>query len=51
MEKGILLDKLDIGLSVVVLNAKKRGIEIDSTEALHHFRVTAQNFPTLHRIL
>ena len=35
----MVLGRLDIGLSVVVLNAKKRGIEIDGTEAVHHFRV------------
>ncbi|OQV19046.1 Oxysterol-binding protein-related protein 3 [Hypsibius exemplaris] len=42
MGRGVLLGTLDIGLSVVVLNAKKRGIEIDSTEALHHFRVATE---------
>ncbi|XP_055347051.1 oxysterol-binding protein-related protein 3-like isoform X2 [Paramacrobiotus metropolitanus] len=38
MEKGNYLGKLDIALSFVVLNKKKRGIEIDATEAVHHFR-------------
>ena len=42
MGRGILLGNLDIGLSVIALNAKKRGIEIDCTEAVHHFRVATE---------